>query len=70
MFPCCVKYHHSALLVSFVTNKELLIQADYDQLAFAQNCGFMPPNSTVKDLADYDLEEIEQCPECYEEIAE
>ena len=60
MVNCTVEYHHSAVLVEFDDGKTLLLQSQDDQEEFAQNCGY-----------EVDcIDEIEECPEEYYDVAE
>ena len=67
MIKCEVEYHYSALLVKFEDGKSLLIQADYDQYQFVQDCGV---RNCSMDSSTWSIENIEECMEEYYDIAE
>lgn len=64
--------------VIFEDGKTLLLQSDYDYIAFAVDCGQIPapndwdgcPSSLDVDLLDYDLTDITECPEEYYDQAD
>jgi len=66
MIKCTVEYHYSALLVKFEDGKSLLIQVDYDQHQFVQDCGI----SCSFDSSEWMIETIEECPEEYYDVAD
>ena len=82
MVPCSVDIELCAYIVTFDgvfgrPGKTILLQSDYDQAAFAVNCGLLkPPDdwdgcpSTLDGWEDADLTDIDKCPEEYLDVAE
>ena len=70
MTTCKVENHYSAMLVTFEDGTDLLLQGDSEQHGFAQDCGLMPLDSQIEDMANYDLTDIEECPEVYYDLGE
>jgi hypothetical protein len=71
MIPCRVDNYFSALLVSFPgCARELLIQTDWDQASFCQDCGLIDTNlPSSPAFVDCDPTDIHQCPDNYLEVA-
>jgi hypothetical protein len=77
MVPCSVETHYGAWLVSFEDGSSLLLQADYDQAAFAVNTGAFPapvdrdgtPSRLGPAWEDFSPEDIAWCPDDYFELA-
>lgn len=75
---CSVEYHCDAWLVEFEGGRSLLLQSDYDQAAFAVACGAIDapaewdgcPSKLGGAWADLDATGIDQCPDCYLDVAE
>ena len=78
MIKCSVKSHYSAYIIEFEDGKSHLIQSDYDQASFAVNCGLITapndwdgcPDKLGKKWEDCDLEDIDECPEIYYDMAD
>ncbi len=78
MIKCKVSFQVVGYLVEFEDGKSLFLQSDTDICCFGVYCGIIPcPIDWEKDIEtlevdynDYDLEEIEECPEEYYSIAE
>ena len=78
MVSCSVETHYGAWLVSFDDGSSLLLQSDYDQAAFAVNCGAIPapedwdgtPSTLGRAWEDFSPEDIGWCPDDYLELAE
>ena len=78
MTKCKVSFQVVGYLVEFEDGKSLFLQSDTDICCFGVHCGVIPApknwdgnSSTLEvDYNDYDLEEIEECPEEYYNIAE
>ena len=78
MVPCSVEEHFSAWLVTFDDASTILLQSDYDQAAFAVNCGAIDapedwsgcPSGLGEDWSGFDPSAIDACPDCYLELAE
>jgi hypothetical protein len=75
--PCSVDTHYGAWLVEFDGGASLLLQSDYDQAAFAVNCGALAapadwdgsPSRLGPAWWDFDPSEIVECPDDYRELA-
>lgn len=77
MIPCTVENHHSALLVTFEDGSDMVLQSDYDQVAFCVDCGLIKAPSdwdgrpsTVPEWVDCDPTDITECPDHYKEQAD
>ena len=78
MVPCTVETHYGAWLVKFEDGSSLLLQTDYDQAAFAVNCGAISapedwdglPSRLGKAWEDFNPEDIGWCPDDYLALAE
>ena len=78
MIPCSVQTHFGAWLVTFRDNASLLLQADYDQAAFACHCGVITapddwdgsPSKLDSDWDNIDPTEITECPNEYRSVAQ
>jgi hypothetical protein len=77
MENCSVEWHHSAVLVTFEDGKTLLLQSDWDYIAFAYACGAPigsgDPSSDEFDSKaweNYDITDITECPDEYYDQAE
>ncbi len=79
MIKCKITYQGVGWLVEFEDGKNIFLQNDTDICSFGVNCGLIPapknwdgnPGSLEIDYAEYDLEEIKECPEeYYYDIAE
>jgi hypothetical protein len=78
MVNCTIEHHYSSIIVHFDDGKSTLIQSDYDQAAFAVNCGLIQapqdwdgcPDKLGQAWIDCDLEDIENCPEEYYSMAD
>jgi hypothetical protein len=80
MVPCRVEWHGPALLVTLDDGRDILLQSDWDQVAFCVNCGLFTSeqlehyNGSPSDLGDAwvdcDPTLIEACPEEYAELEE
>ena len=60
MIKCKVENHHSAILVTFEDGSNLLIQPDFEQFGFGQDCGLIPLMNNIESMGDYDLTDIEE----------
>jgi hypothetical protein len=77
MVPCTVESHYCAWLVTFDDRSSLLLQSDYDQAAFAVNCGAIEapadwdgqPSRLGSAWVDFDLDAITACPDDYLDLA-
>jgi len=77
MAACSVETHFSAWLVTFDTGETLLLQTDYDQAAFAVNCGAIDapenwdglPSKLGPDWDSFDPSTIGACPDDYRDMA-
>lgn len=75
---CSVEEHCCAWLVTFDDGSTLLLQTDYDQAAFAVACGAVQapadwdglPSKLREAWTEFDASSIEQCPDCYLDVAE
>ena len=74
MVPCSVETHYGAWLVTFDNDASLLLQTDFDQAAFAVNCGVIQappdwdgfPSKLPPDVwASFDPSTITVCPNDY-----
>lgn len=78
MVSCTVETHFTAWLVTFDGGESLLLQSDFDQAAFAVNCGAInaPPDwdGLPSKLGDswtsFDPSTIDACPDDYRDLAE
>lgn len=72
MLVNCEVYQHrfGYIVVSFPDHhdKELFLQSDWDQAAFAHACGLIDTDDPSL-LAEVDLEDINQCPDDYLDVA-
>ena len=75
---CSVETHYSAWLVTFDNGETLLLQTDWDQAAFAVNCGAIGtpedwdgcPSKLGEDWTSFDPSYIDACPDHYLDMAE
>jgi hypothetical protein len=75
--PCTVESHFCAWLVTFDDGSTLLLQTDFDQAAFAVNCGVIQappdwdglPSALGSAWADFSPEDIAYCPDDYRDLA-
>ena len=79
MVACSVETHYGAWLVTFDNGSTLLLQSDYDQAAFAVNCGAIqapsdwdgaPSKLPADSWACFDPSNINYCPDDYLDVAE
>ena len=76
--PCAVEEHFGAWLVTFDDGRTLLLQSDWDQAAFAVNCGAITapdswdgtPSKLGDDWLYLEPDDIDGCPDEYWELAE
>lgn len=78
MVACRVVSEQCGYVVSFKNRTSLLLQSDYDYVAFAVNCGLIPapdgwdgdPDKLDVKYWEYRFTDITKCPEEYMELAE
>jgi hypothetical protein len=74
---CTVERHYGSWLVEFDGGASLLLQSDYDQVAFAVACGALAapdgwdgsPSRVGPAWWDFEPSDIEQCPNEYRDLA-
>jgi hypothetical protein len=78
MVNCSVCSHYGSYVVEFDDGRTILLQSDFDQVAFAVASGLLKapenwdgsPSKLGEAWENFDMEDIDQCPEEYMENAE
>lgn len=73
MIKCRVNYQKVGVAIVFEDGKNISLQDDSEICSFGVSCGLIPapenwdgdPSTLKVDYSEYDLEEIEECPEDY-----
>ncbi len=78
MIKCTVISHYGAYLVEFKDGKTILLQNDFTKAEFAVHCGVITapngwdgdPDKLGEVWDNFDMEDIDKCPDIYYDVAE